>query len=249
MVEIIEIDGLEEALFISRPNRFIVHVNFKGENIRCHLPNPGRMIELLQPWTSKLLIKFTDNPKRKTRASVVAVLTGKEVIQLNSNLVSDLIPAYMNDKNRSCLVDWKILRTEIPVAINSRKHRLDYLMEDTSGEKVYVEVKSTTLVRNGVACFPDAVSERAIHHLEALEELHQVGNKCLILFVVYRKARQFTSCGDIDPAFDKKFQEVIKDIQVLVLQVMSDYQGGKLTLKISGELPLVSSRIFLGTHP
>ena len=33
--------------FVSRPNRFISYVSIGGEVERCHMPNPGRMWELL----------------------------------------------------------------------------------------------------------------------------------------------------------------------------------------------------------
>ena len=38
-----------KATFISRPNRFIAHVNIKGQKTVVHVKNTGRCRELLQP--------------------------------------------------------------------------------------------------------------------------------------------------------------------------------------------------------
>ncbi len=43
------------AAFIERPNRFITIVEINGELYRSHLPDPGRLKELLIP-NAKLMI-------------------------------------------------------------------------------------------------------------------------------------------------------------------------------------------------
>ncbi len=37
------------AEFLSRPNRFAVECLLDGKTVRAHLPNPGRLWELLLP--------------------------------------------------------------------------------------------------------------------------------------------------------------------------------------------------------
>ncbi len=238
----VKIEDLRRATFLSRPNRFVTHVEYMGKEIKCHLPNPGRMIELLEPGQSTLLIKFTEDKKRKTRASVVAVEMGDEVIQLNSNLVSGLIPEYLANKPTGSLSGWRIARSEVPVKEGDRNRRLDYLLLDSMGTEVYTEVKSTTLVRDGIACFPDAVSARARHHLDTLHSLAKDGKRCLILFVVYRSARAFSPCVDIDPEFSQRFSEIRNSIGVTVLQAHTSLiEDGNPTIdvSISGELPVL----------
>lgn len=45
-----------EARFVERPNRFVVIAeDARGRKFRCHMPNPGRMTELLVPGTPLLL--------------------------------------------------------------------------------------------------------------------------------------------------------------------------------------------------
>ena len=45
--------------FISRPNRFIAHVEIDGEIRVCHVKNTGRCRELLLPGSTVKLIPFT----------------------------------------------------------------------------------------------------------------------------------------------------------------------------------------------
>ena len=40
-------DTILKATYIGRPNRFVVTLDLNGESVLAHLPNPGRMWELL----------------------------------------------------------------------------------------------------------------------------------------------------------------------------------------------------------
>ena len=48
-----------EAEFIERPNRFLTRVKFRGSIVDSHLPDPGRLKELLIPGARLLLKKET----------------------------------------------------------------------------------------------------------------------------------------------------------------------------------------------
>ena len=55
---------LFEAKFIERPNRFLTKLNFNGLIISSHLPDPGRLKDLLTPG-SRVLIKKNLTKKEK----------------------------------------------------------------------------------------------------------------------------------------------------------------------------------------
>ena len=40
-------DTILKATYTGRPNRFVVTLDLNGESVLAHLPNPGRMWELL----------------------------------------------------------------------------------------------------------------------------------------------------------------------------------------------------------
>jgi sugar fermentation stimulation protein A len=60
--------------------------------------------------------------------------------------------------------------------------RLDFLLGDGS-ERLLLEVKSCTLVEEGVALFPDAPTERGTRHLMALESFLGEG-RASVLFLI-----------------------------------------------------------------
>ena len=45
---------LIKGKFIERPNRFITHIELKGKKVISHLPDPGRLQELLIPGATGL---------------------------------------------------------------------------------------------------------------------------------------------------------------------------------------------------
>lgn len=207
--------SVELARFNYRENRFIAYVNHNGDSIRCHLPNPGRMTELLSEGAI-VYIRFHDNPTRKTAATLVAVEKEDELIQLDSNLVSKLIPIAVENKLVG-FEDLEIIKQEYTVG----KHRFDFLFQRGS-EEIITEVKSTTRVVNDVACFPDAVSARASSHLSSLIRLSDE-NHTMIIFMIYRKAKSFSPCYDIDEKFAKIFYKAVKSgVEVRIIQCKAE---------------------------
>ena len=79
-----------EAEFISRPNRFLTRVKFNGHVVNSHLPDPGRLRELLIPG-ARLLLKRENGEKRKTQFSTQAVYSGKTLISLNTLLPNQFV--------------------------------------------------------------------------------------------------------------------------------------------------------------
>ena len=74
---------------------------------------------------------------------------------------------------------------------------------DTDQEPgTYVEVKSVTLARGCLGAFPDAVSERARRHVEALGRCVAMGYRGVLLYCVpHTGIRSVTPADDIDPQY------------------------------------------------
>ena len=64
--------SIRKGAFIDRPNRFIAHVALDGDIVTCHMPNPGRMWELLFPGVT-VYVRPATNPKRRTAYDVVGI--------------------------------------------------------------------------------------------------------------------------------------------------------------------------------
>ena len=65
-------DNIVAATFIKRPNRFVAHIELEGREELCHVKNTGRLGELLLPG-AVVYVSHNDNPKRKTKYSLIAV--------------------------------------------------------------------------------------------------------------------------------------------------------------------------------
>ena len=106
------------------------------------------------------------------------------------------------------LEGYESLRREVRYSGNSR---VDILLEREGGELCYVEVKSTTLVREGVAQFPDAVTVRGRKHLEDLEAMVKQGHRAVIFLGMSRSDAEACAPADgSDPEWGATRRRVLK---------------------------------------
>ena len=184
------------ARFIKRPNRFITIVKINGKIISSHLPDPGRLEELLLPGV-KLLLTKENNPNRKTKYTTQAVYKNKILISLNTLMPNKLIHYLINNNSLDFLKGWKLIKREVSFG----NHRFDFLLKKNQ-KKLILEVKSVTLVENDVAKFPDAITTRGRKHVNHLKQLINLGYQALVIFVVQRSdATLFKPEWEKDPKF------------------------------------------------
>ena len=72
-----------QGRFISRPNRFIAHIEINGREEVCHVKNTGRCRELL-PGGATVWCLDALSSKRKTRYDLIAVQKGSRLINMDS---------------------------------------------------------------------------------------------------------------------------------------------------------------------
>ena len=167
-------EPVEIGYFISRPNRFIAFVSIHGKEERCHMPNPGRMWELLYPGT-KLYVRHSAKPERRTAWDVVGVERDGVPILLDTQYNNDTAARLITEKKVPGWEDWNLLRREVTVGDS----RFDLLL-GRGKELFYVEVKSCTLFSRTGAMFPDAVTARGRKHILELASMHRQGIHTLI---------------------------------------------------------------------
>jgi sugar fermentation stimulation protein A len=193
---------LHEALFVERPNRFLLRVRLADgqEPVSVHLPDPGRLRELLRPGV-RVWVTPAANPDRKTRWTAVLTETpdGTGVVSLNTTLPNTLIGKALEGSAIEELSAWTLERPEFTVG----RSRFDFLLRDSDGQKLLLEVKSVTLVEDGVARFPDAVTARGARHLQELTHwVQEQGQEAAVLFVLQRDdADSIEAAHSIDPHF------------------------------------------------
>lgn len=70
---LLSVPNAEPAVFLSRPNRFLLLAETaSGETVKVHVPDPGRLKELLYEKNKLLMIPAPENSLRKTKWSLVA---------------------------------------------------------------------------------------------------------------------------------------------------------------------------------
>ena len=194
-----KIEGpLINAVFIERPNRFITIIQIGGEKHKSHLPDPGRLKELLIPGASLLVRPAPENKERSTAFTTIMVNLKGQWISLVSTLPNQFVK-YSFQKNRIPIFQkYKLVRPEVTI----RNHRFDFLLSNKSGKNFFLEVKSVTFVEDGIAKFPDAVTTRGMNHAKTLTDLVKEGEFAGILFVCQRPdATLFEPMWDRDPMF------------------------------------------------
>jgi len=220
---------LLEARFIDRPNRFLTRAELNGKIVESHLPDPGRLKELLKPGV-QILLKQENGVNRRTKYSTQAVYGGKILISLNTLLPNKFTAHLLTEGKIEFLKNWKIQKREVTYG----KHRFDFQLKKND-KLMYLEVKSVTLVENGVAKFPDAVTERGKSHVEHLGKMSLGGIRTMVLFVVQRHdALSFKPQWERDPKFGSALYKAWENgLEVRVIHLKMT----RSELQYLGEIP------------
>ncbi len=188
------------AKFVHRLNRFLGKVKIDDVSTLCYIPNPGRMKELLFRGSQIYLTK-ANTEKRKTQYNLSLVEQQGTLVSIDSAIPNKLLYKSINEGLIEPFKDLKIKEVEFTF----EKSRLDFLLSSAT-EKLLLEVKSCTLVHDGVALFPDAPTKRGSKHLRTLiKGLEQ--NRSAILFLVQRNDAEIFSPNKItDPDFTENLE-------------------------------------------
>ncbi len=189
------------AVFLERPNRFGAWVALQGRWEYVHVPDPGRLRELLVPGTA-VWLRPAGTPGRRTAFSLVMTQDKEEWVSLDTGVPNRVVRRALE---RGELPELSGYATVQPEFIYGRS-RLDFLLAGASG-RCLLEVKSVTFVVDGCGLFPDAVSERASRHLRELISVVGDGYRAVALFVVQR---QDARCVAPNVATDPQFAQTLR---------------------------------------
>lgn len=167
-------ENIRKAVFIERPNRFIAYVDIDGKRELCHVKNTGRLGELLVRGAI-VYVQKTDNPDRKTLYDLISVEKDGKIINIDSQAPNKVFGEWIE----SYFEGISYVKPEARFG----KSRFDFYAE-TADRKIFVEIKGVTLLKDGVALFPDAPTERGIKHLNELCECVAKGYEAYVFFVV-----------------------------------------------------------------
>ncbi len=197
----VRLGPLVAARFLGRPVRFLAEVEVDGRPALAHLPNAGRLRELLAPGAEVLLAPRA-GPRRTAFDLVLARIPeeergpgGGEWACVDARLPPRVLAAAIVRGAVPGLEGGRVVRREPPLG----EGRADLLVAGPGWEAV-VEAKSITLVRPGAGLFPASPTARGARHALALAALR--GRRRVVAFVVQRPdARAVRANEPADPAF------------------------------------------------
>ena len=130
---------------------------------------------------------------------------GRVLVSADSRLPPALLSEAFHERRLPPFAEFTMARREVVYGDS----RLDLLLSGPHGA-CFIEVKSVTLVEDGVGLFPDAPTERGRRHLGALARAVEEGYRAAAVFVIQREdARACTPHDASDPAFGRALREAV----------------------------------------
>ena len=193
--------------FIERPNRFVAEVLIGGEVQRAHVKNTGRCRELLVPGAQVYLEDFTERMgDRKMQYSLIGVKKGDMLVNMDSQAPNVAVKEAL--ESGALIPPGMGSLTLIKGEQVYGDSRLDFYIEDESGQSAFVEVKGVTLEEDGVAKFPDAPTQRGVKHIRELIKAADNGYKAYALFLIQMKGPH---CFTPHDAMHKEFGNAVRE--------------------------------------
>ena len=191
------------GIFLSRPNRFVAHVQIDGREEICHVKNTGRCRELLQPGV-QVWCQRSVNPNRKTKYDLITVRKGDRLINMDSQAPNTAAKEWLLAGG---LGPVEALKAE--TVHGDSRFDFSFILE---GKRCFLEVKGVTLENDGVCAFPDAPTERGAKHLRGLQQAARDGYGAFVLFVIQMPDVKYLKPNDdTDPAFAAALREAAEN--------------------------------------
>lgn len=215
---------LTTGTLVKRYKRFLADVRLANNRVvTAHCPNSGSMLACSDPGRTVYLSRH-DDPGRKLKYTWEIIEMPTSLVGVNTQVPNRLVKRAIEDQVVKPLAGYEAVTPEVKVGDRSR---LDLLLTGKGRPPCYVEIKNCTLVINGAACFPDAVTTRGKKHLDELSALIAGGNRCVMFFLIQRTDAIFFRPADhIDPEYGKALRKAVKSgVELLVYDVFIDLES------------------------
>jgi sugar fermentation stimulation protein A len=197
-VEITFQPPLVPGILLQRYKRFLADVKLRGGKIvTAHCANTGSM-KTCSEMGREVRLSYRPGDGRKLPFTWEMIRMDAGWVGVNTGIPNSLAARAVQYGAIPEFISYTDLRREVKYGDNSR---VDLLLEGPPGP-FYVEVKNVSMVEDGLAQFPDSVTERGAKHLEELTRVVKTGQRAAMLFVVQRPdGRAFRPADHIDPVY------------------------------------------------
>ena len=211
--------------FLSRPNRFIAHIEIDGQVETVHVKNTGRCRELL-PVGAEVWCQKSDNPNRKTKYDLITVRKGDRLINMDSQAPNIAAGEWLKCGGLGMVENLKAESFH-------GDSRFDFSFT-LDGKPCFLEVKGVTLENDGVCAFPDAPTERGTKHLKGLTQAAKDGFGAFVLFVIQMADVKYLHPNDAtDPDFGAALREAAAaGVNILAMDCAVDMDSMALRLPV-----------------
>ncbi|MDS0786690.1 DNA/RNA nuclease SfsA [Proteus vulgaris] len=229
---------LQSATLLKRYKRFLADVvTPNGEEFTLHCANTGAMTGCATPGDT-VWYSTSSNAKRKYPHSWELTQTQTDdwicVNTLRANgIVADAIEAGDIPE----LSEYEEIKRE--VKYGNENSRIDILLKSNHKVDCYIEVKSVTLLDNGMGYFPDAKTQRGQKHLRELTAIAKLGLRAVLFYAVpHTGITEVTVAKEIDPDYASLLKEAHDaGVEILCYRInISEYN-----LTIGRQLPFISN--------
>jgi sugar fermentation stimulation protein A len=226
LVSFIKIEAkIVNGIFVERLTRFSALVKVRGKTVPSFLPNSGKMFELLIPG-AEVILREVSSKERKTSYDLIGVCHKGQRVSADSRIPNKLVLEALKNKDLEEFSEYGIIKPEHLYGHT----RFDFFLSD-GRRGCLLEVKSCTLVKDGVALFPDAKTERGRRHVRDLIKAKKEGLRACVLFLIQRTdAYVFSPNNEADPEFGKVLRDAAMQ-GVEVYAYCSEFVGDKIMLR------------------
>lgn len=223
-----ELPALTAGRILRRYKRFLADVELDdGRVVTAHCPNTGSMKGCWEAG-APVEISFSDNPRRKLAWTLERVDMGGGWIGVNTARTNGVVAEAVAQGRVPALDGYlKQQREVVYDAPGHPRSRLDLMLSGGSQPPALVEIKNVTLFDGERLRFPDAVSARALKHLNTLQAAVDQGMRGVILFALNRpEGHCFSPAGEIDPAYAKRLKQVaVSGVEAMALRIRHTRTG------------------------
>ncbi len=226
---------LIRGTLVRRYKRFLADVVLAdGTKTTVHCPNTGSMLGCRTPGSAVWLLP-SGNPARKYPLGWELVeVDATTLVGINTGRSNALVAEALDRRMIPELAAFGSVRREVKVP--GTRSRIDFLLEGhPTGPDCYLEVKNVTAaVSGGIAFFPDAVSTRAVRHVDELAAVVSRGQRGALCFCVQRADVEAVRPADeIDPEYGRALRRAVANgVEVHALRAEVTTTGVRLEHRI-----------------